>query len=91
MEKNRFTIDELMEDLRMKGINDLSKVIICHSGDQRTAFRPSLRQPAAADRRADELLRRPRAGLPLVIISDGHQLSHNLQARGLSELWRMIA
>ena len=47
MQKNRFTVDELMEELRMKGITDLNSIKIRHFGDQRTDLRPPLRGPAA--------------------------------------------
>ncbi len=62
MEKNHFTIDELMEELRMAGVTDLA------TGK-------------------DLGLKRQEKGLPLIIISDGHILTHNLTARNLSQGW----
>ena len=86
MAKNRFTVDELMEDLRLQGINDLStiKYAILETNGRLSILPYANQRPATAEQMkavTQEL------GLPLVIVSDGRLLSHNLRARGLNESW----
>lgn len=86
MKKNRFTVDELFEELRMQGISDLSviKYAILETNGQLSVIPHASERPVTAGQMniaAEEL------GLPLVIISDGQLLAGNLRARGLSELW----
>ena len=50
MRKNRYTLDELLEELRGQGISDIE---IRHSGKFRPAVGPSLDPAAAAHRRPD--------------------------------------
>lgn len=86
MTKNRFTVDELMEDLRLQGICDLStvKYAILETNGQLSILPYANQRPATAQ----ELNVAPQEpGLPLVIINDGRLLTHNLQARGLNEGW----
>ena len=78
MEKNHFTIDELMEELRMAGVTDLATV---KYAVLETTGRISV-LPYAGD-----CPKRQEKGLPLIIISDGHILTHNLTARNLSQGW----
>ena len=71
MRRNRFTVDELNEELRVQGITDLSTVkyaILETNGRQMNLF-------------PDDV------GLPLVIINDGRLLEHNLKLRGFNEGW----
>jgi uncharacterized membrane protein YcaP (DUF421 family) len=86
MAKNRFTLDELMEDLRLQGITDLStvKYAILETNGRLSVLPYANQRPVTAEQMniAPEEL-----GLPLVIISDGHLLTHNLRMRGLNELW----
>lgn len=86
MAKNRFTVDELMEDLRLQGINDLStiKYAILETNGRLSILPYANQRPATAEqmKAATQEL-----GLPLVIISDGRLLSHNLRARGLNKSW----
>ncbi len=86
MAKNRFTVDELMEDLRLQGINDLStiKYAILETNGRLSILPYANQRPATAEqmKAATQEL-----GLPLVIVSDGRLLSHNLRARGLNESW----
>lgn len=86
MGKNRFTVDELMEDLRLQGINDISTIkyaILETNG--RLSILPYADQLPVTVRQMNVSV--TELGLPLVIISDGHLLSHNLKARGLNEGW----
>jgi len=86
MQKNRFTVDELMEELRMKGITDIStvKYAILETNGQISVLPFSDQKPPAAK---DIGVAPEEAGLPLVIINDGRVLEHNLALRGLEENW----
>jgi len=86
MSKNRFTVDELMEDLRLEGINDVStiKYAILETNGRLSILPYANQRPVSAEQMnvAPEEL-----GLPLIIISDGQLLPDNLKTRGLNELW----
>lgn len=86
MGKNRFTVDELMEDLRLQGINDIStiKYAILETNGRLSILPYADQLPVTARQMSVSVTE---LGLPLVIISDGHLLSHNLKARGLNEGW----
>ena len=86
MQKNRFTVDELMEELRMKGITDLNsiKYAILETNGQLSVLPKAQEQPPTLA----QLGQNPtESGLPLVLISDGHVLEHNLTARGVDRNW----
>lgn len=86
MEKNRFTADELMEELRLQGVTDLNTVryaILESSGQVSILLKASEQPPTAA-----ALGLAPEdSGLALVLISDGAVLEHNLRRRGLDRAW----
>lgn len=86
MAKNRFTVDELMEDLRLQGINDLStvKYAILETNGRLSVLPYANQRPVSAEQMNAAP---PELGLPLVIINDGHLLLHNLKSRGLNEGW----
>lgn len=86
MGRNRLTVDELMEELRGQGYTDPSvvkyailetngRLSVLPFADQKT---PTVQQLQLESREA---------GLPLVIISDGHLLRDNLKRRGLDLAW----
>lgn len=86
MIKNRFTVDELMEELRVAGVTDLSTVkyaVLETTG--RVSVLPYARDcPATAQ---DLGLSTSDPGLPMAVISDGRVLSQNLKQRGLDQAW----
>lgn len=86
MKKNRFTVDELMEELRMKGVTDIStvKYAILETNGQISVLPFSDQKPPIAK---DMNVAPEEAGLPLVIINDGQVLEHNLRLRGYEENW----
>ena len=86
MKKNRFTVDELMEELRMKGITDIStvKYAILETNGQISVLPFADQKPPSAK---DMGVTPEEAGLPLVIINDGRLLEHNLRLRGYEENW----
>lgn len=86
IKKNRLTVDELMEELRMKGITDIStiKYAILETNGQLSVLPFANQLPVTAEQMnvaPDE------QGLPIVIINDGRILDHNLKTRGLNGEW----
>ena len=86
MKKNRFTVDELMEELRMKGVSDIStvKYAILETNGQISVLPYANQLPVTAEQMnvaPDDV------GLSIVIINDGRVLDHNLKTRGLNHEW----
>lgn len=86
LRKNRFTIDELMEELRCKGYTDLNTIeyAILETSGQLSVLPRAEEKPLTA---AQFGLSPQEPGLPAVLISDGRLLEHNLKARGYEEGW----
>jgi len=86
MQKNRFTLDELMEDLRMQGITDLStvKYAILETNGQISVLPYTNQLPVTAEQMQ---ITPDDVGLPLIVINDGHVLEHNLKTRNLDREW----
>ena len=74
MAKNRFTLDELLEQLRSQGIFDLAavKFAILETDGQLSVLPYALEQSEA---------------LPTLIINDGRLMEKNLRHRGLNDVW----
>ena len=84
MAKNRFTVDELMEELRMKGVT--VKYAILETNGQISVLPFADQKPPIAK---DLNVAPEEAGLPVVIINDGRILNHNLKLRGYDSGWLM--
>lgn len=86
MRKNRFTVDELMEELRMKGITDLStvKYAILETNGQISILPYADQLPVTAQQMN---LTPAEPGIPVILINDGRVLDRNLKARGLNRVW----
>ena len=86
LRKNRLMVDELLEELRIQGYTDLRdiKFAILETNGKLSVLPKAARKPVTAEQMG---LSPEEPGLPVVIISDGHLLSQNLAARGLSEKW----
>lgn len=86
LSKNRFTVDELLEELRLQGITDLStvKYAILENSGRVSVILYEAYQPATPDQLD---LTPEEEGLPLIIISDGRVLRQNLQLRNLDQRW----
>lgn len=86
MRRNRFTLDELMEELRMNGVTDLStvKYAILETNGQLSVLPFAAQKPPTAQ---DLDLHLPEPGLPVVMINDGRVITRNLHSRGLDEVW----
>ena len=86
LRKNRFTIDELLEELRGKGYCDLSAIryAILETNGQLSVLPAARDQPLTAGQAG---LDPDDPGLPAVLISDGRLLRQNLKSRGYEEVW----
>ena len=86
MRKNRFTLDELAEELRKQSITDISKIqyaILETDGKLNTILYPA-EQPATA---AQLGIAVDDPGYPTILINDGRILSNNLRRMGRDEKW----
>ena len=86
MRKNRFTLDELMEELRGKDITDLSTVqyaILECNGTLSAILYPAERPVTAGQMNATA----PDAGYPMILINGGKVLEDNLTKAGRSRAW----
>ena len=86
MRRNRLTLDEVMEELRLQGYTDLAaiKYAILETNGQLSVLPYAAEKPPAAKAlnvTVDD------TGLPVVLINDGRLLSANLRQRGLNEGW----
>mgnify|MGYP002515626838 CR=1 FL=1 len=87
MRRNRYTLDELLEELRGQGVSaveDVKYAVLENSG-QLSVFPWTRRQPPTADQLGLEV--EEDVTLPVVLINDGRLLRRNLTARGLDEAW----
>jgi len=86
MRKNRFTVDELTEELRKQGITDLAKIhyaILETNGSLNTVLYAA-HSPVTCN---DLNLLPEDPGLPVIVINDGRVLKNNLSLLGLNEAW----
>ena len=87
MRKNRYTLDELLEELREQGftcVEDVKYAVLENSG-QLTVFPWTARQPPTAEQLGLDL--EDDVTLPAVIINDGRVIRRNLMACGRDENW----
>lgn len=86
LRKNRFSLDELMEELRGKGYTDLRTIqyAILETNGKVSVLPYAAEQPLTA---AQFGLQPPEPGLPAILISDGRLLAHNLKDRGYEDVW----
>lgn len=86
MRKNRFTVDELLQELRLQGVLDLASVdyaILETSGELNVILKPDQQPvtPAQLGIEAENI------GWPTVLISDGVIQTDNLRHSGRDEVW----
>lgn len=86
MAKNRFTLDELSEELRIQGVSDISKVkyAILETNGQLTVLLKAAESPLTAGQAG---LEPEDGGLCALIVSDGRLMEDNLKRRGLNDEW----
>lgn len=86
MRKNRFTLDELTEELRGKGITDISQVeyaVLETNGLVNTVLFPEFRTVQNGDL---DIVKKP-ADYPVTIINDGKVMEDNLRLMGRDLPW----
>ena len=86
MERNRFSLDELAEQLRAQGIMDISKVeyaVLETDGKVSIILYPSERPATAGQLQVTE----DDTGYPIILISNGRIREENLRAAGKDEKW----
>ena len=86
LRKNRLTLDELMEELRIQGYADFKsiKFALLETNGQLSVLPCASDKPVTA---AQMGLHPEETGLPVVLISDGRLLSHNLKGMGYEDVW----
>ena len=87
MRENRFTIDELMEELRLQGyssITDIKYAILENSG-QLSILPWQKKQPVTSEQMGLDAA--DNVTLPVILISDGRLLQKNLKSCGKDEVW----
>jgi uncharacterized membrane protein YcaP (DUF421 family) len=86
MHRNRLTVDELLEELRNRGYLDpsLVKYAILETNGQLSVLPYANQKPPTARQMQVPV---QESGLPLVVVSDGRLLEHNLQALGRDTAW----
>ena len=87
MRKNRFTIDEVLEELRCQGYSgiDAVKYAVLENSGQLSVFPWTAQQSPTAQQLGLDL--QDDVTLPTVIINDGRLLRRNLTACGRDEQW----
>lgn len=86
MFKNRFTVDELMQELRSQGVTDLSQIeygVLETNGRLNVILFPAERPVTAAQMNLDA----GEGGYPSIVISDGRVLEANLKHLGFDLNW----
>lgn len=87
MRKNRFTLDELLEELREQGYADLGdvKYAVLENSGQLSVLPWVRTQPPSAAQLGLDL--EDDVTLPVILINDGRVLSQNLSACGKDRKW----
>lgn len=86
MHRNRFTVDELFEELRIKGYTDLSQIryAILETNGQLSVLPYANQKPPTLEQLS---LGAEEGGLPRILISDGRVLEDNLKHLGYDQSW----
>lgn len=87
MRKNRFTVDELMEELRKQSCTDISKIeyAILETDGQLNLILFPAEQPVTASQLGINV--GGSGGYPSIVVSDGRVLEANLRHLGLDTNW----
>lgn len=86
MRKNRFTLDELTQELRSQSVLDIATIeyaILETNGQLNIVLQPADR-PATAGQMG---IAAPDTGYPTIVINDGRVLSENLARAGYNDAW----
>ena len=93
MARNRFTVDELLEQLRSQGYSDLTavKYAVLETSGQVSVLPYKHVLPYTKDSpvtpQVMNLTSQDDVTLPVLVINDGHIMSENLSASGYDALW----
>lgn len=87
MARNRFTVDELLEQLRSQGYSDLTavKYAVLETSGQVSVLPYTKDSPVTPQ--VMNLTAQDDVTLPVLVINDGHIMSENLSASGYDALW----
>ena len=87
MQSNRFTLDELVEELRAQGVTDLTtvKFAVLETNGQLSVLLYPDEQPATPKQLGKAV--KDDVSLPNILINDGRILHHNLSYAGLTLDW----
>lgn len=87
MARNRFTVDELLEQLRSQGYSDLSSVkyAVLETSGQVSVLPYAKASPVTPQTMGLETP--DGVTLPVLLINDGHVMSDNLSASGYDAVW----
>ena len=86
MQRNRYTVDELFEELRIKGYTDLTQIkyAILETNGQLSVLPYATCQPPTTGQLE---IKTQESGLPVILISDGRLLEENLHISGHDRNW----
>jgi uncharacterized membrane protein YcaP (DUF421 family) len=86
LKKNRFTLDELMEELRKKGVNDLSTVqyAVLETDGSLSTLLYAAEAPVTPKQMNLSVID---TGYPVIVINQGRVLTKNLKVIGKEENW----
>ena len=87
MARNRFTVDELLEQLRSQGYSDLAavKYAILETSGQVSVLPYTKDSPATPQ--VMNMTVQDDVTLPVLVINDGHIMAENLAASGYDAVW----
>ena len=87
MQRNRFTLDELLDELRTQGVTDLTtvKYAVLETNGQLSVLLRAEDAPATPRQLGRSV--RDDVSLPTVLINDGRVLQSELRACGLDDAW----
>lgn len=86
LRRNRLTVDELLEELRILGHTDIRtiKFAVLESNGKLSVLLKTAQAPVTAAQMQIDV---SETGLPIIVVSDGRILSENLCALGRDEKW----
>lgn len=87
MQQNRLTLDEILEELRIQGISDITtvKYAVLETSGQLSVLLYAADQPATPQQLGVAV--EDDVTLPTVLINDGRLLAKNLKKVGLNDKW----
>ena len=87
MRRNRFTLDELIDELRAQGVTDLTTVkyaVLETNGQLSVLLYPA--DAPATPRQLGKAVKDD-VSIPVVLINDGHVMKNGLKDKGLDRAW----